>query len=46
MGENNMEFVVEFDKISKIYGNETLNDIQSNLDEVIENDLSLLEDLQ
>ena len=32
-----MEFEVDFDKISEIYGNDTLNDIQNNIDEVIEN---------
>lgn len=35
--ENNMEFKVDFDKISEIYGKDTLNDIQNNIDEVIEN---------
>ena len=31
MEENNMEFEVDFDKISEIYGNDTLNYIQNNI---------------
>lgn len=32
-----MEFKVDFDKIGEIYGNEVLNEIQNNIDEVMKN---------
>ena len=37
MGENSMEFSVDFDKISEIYGEEVLREMQENMDEVIKN---------
>ena len=37
MEENNMEFEVDFDKISEIYGEEVLREMQENMDEVIKN---------
>ena len=35
MEENNMEFEVDFDKISELYGTDTLNDMHNNIDEVM-----------
>ena len=32
-----MNFNIDFDKISEIYGNEVLNEIQNNIDEVMKN---------
>ena len=32
-----MEFSVDFDKISEIYGEEVLREMQENMDEVIKN---------